>query len=80
MLQANVRLDNKVIARYKHSSLIGLVVSNEGKKFYNIDTWWLSCLALPQIKKNLRHSDDSLGNFSSAAVAIDGKPCAQIGL
>jgi hypothetical protein len=38
VLPANVRLDWKVIARYKHSSFFGLVVSNEGKKFYNIDT------------------------------------------
>ena len=38
VLPANVRLDWKVIARYKHPSLFGLVVSNEGKKFYNIDT------------------------------------------
>ncbi len=37
-LQANVRLDWKVIARYKHSSLFGLIISNEEKKFYNIDT------------------------------------------
>jgi hypothetical protein len=29
----------KVIARYKHSSLFGLVVSNEEIKFNNIDTW-----------------------------------------
>ncbi len=36
VLPANVRLDWKVIARYKHCSLFGLVVSNEGKKFYNI--------------------------------------------
>ncbi len=34
----NVRLDWKVIASYKHSSLLGLVISDEGKKFYNIDT------------------------------------------
>ncbi len=39
VLPANVRLDWKVIARYKHSSLFGLVISNEGKQFYNIDTW-----------------------------------------
>ncbi len=26
-----------MIARYKHFSLFGLVVSNEEKKFYNID-------------------------------------------
>jgi hypothetical protein len=40
VLPANVRLDWKVIARYKHSSLLGLVISDEGKKFYNIDHWW----------------------------------------
>ncbi len=28
-----------MIASYEHSSLFGLVVSNEGKKFYDIDTW-----------------------------------------
>jgi hypothetical protein len=28
-----------VIASYEHSSLFGLVVSNKGKKFYDIDTW-----------------------------------------
>jgi hypothetical protein len=32
VLQANVRLDWKVIARYKHSSLFGLDIGNEGKK------------------------------------------------
>jgi hypothetical protein len=37
MLPANVRLDWKVIARYKHSSLLGLVVGDKGKMFYNID-------------------------------------------
>ncbi len=31
-LLANVRLDWKMIARYKHSSLFGLVIRNEGKK------------------------------------------------
>jgi hypothetical protein len=38
VLPANVRIDWKVIARYKHSSLFGLFVSNKEKKFYNIDT------------------------------------------
>ncbi len=38
VLPANVRLDWKVIARYKHSSLFGFVVSNKEKKFYKIDT------------------------------------------
>ncbi len=37
VLPANVRLDWKGIARYKHSGLLGLIISNEGKKFYNID-------------------------------------------
>jgi hypothetical protein len=40
MFTPNVRLDWKVIARYKHSSLFGLVISNGRKKFYNIDTRW----------------------------------------
>ncbi len=35
---ANVRLDWKVIARYKCSSLFGLDFNDEGKKFYNIDS------------------------------------------
>jgi hypothetical protein len=38
VLPANVRLDWKVFARCKHSSLIVLVASDEGKKFYNVDT------------------------------------------
>ncbi len=38
VLPANVRLDWKVIGRYKHSDLVGLIVSNEGKKFNNIST------------------------------------------
>jgi hypothetical protein len=33
VLPANVRLDRKVIAKYKHSSLFNLVISNAGKKF-----------------------------------------------
>ncbi len=37
VLPANVRLDWKVIASCKHSSLFGLVISDKGKKFYNID-------------------------------------------
>ncbi len=38
VLPANVILDWKEIARYKNSNLFGLIVSNEGKRFYNIDT------------------------------------------
>ncbi len=40
VLPANVRLDWKVIARYKHSSLLGIVFCNKDKKFYIIDTRW----------------------------------------
>ncbi len=50
MLPANIRLDRKVIARYKHSSLFGLVISNAGKKFYNIDTRWTLNLAVKNWK------------------------------
>jgi hypothetical protein len=32
VLPANVRLDWKVVARYKHSSLFGLIISNEEKR------------------------------------------------
>jgi hypothetical protein len=39
VLPANVRLDWEVIASYKPSSLFGLVISDQGKKFYNIDPW-----------------------------------------
>jgi hypothetical protein len=38
VLPANVKLDWKVIARYKHSSFFGLIVTNDEKKFYNMDT------------------------------------------
>ncbi len=36
VLPGNVRLDWKVIARYKYSSLFGLVVSNEEKSFITL--------------------------------------------
>jgi hypothetical protein len=38
VLPANVRLDWKVIASYEHSNLLGLVISDEEKKFYKIST------------------------------------------
>jgi hypothetical protein len=38
VLPGNDRLDRKVIASYEHSSLFGLIISNEGKKFYIINT------------------------------------------
>jgi hypothetical protein len=36
VLPANVRLDWKVIARYKHSSLFGLVICNKEKSFITL--------------------------------------------
>jgi len=42
VLPGNVRLDWKVIERYKYSSLFGLVYCNQEKKFNNIDTSWQS--------------------------------------
>jgi hypothetical protein len=38
VLSANVRLDWKVIARYKHSSLFVLSIIVEDKKSYSVDT------------------------------------------
>jgi hypothetical protein len=35
-LPANIILDWKVIARYKHSSLFGLIISNEEKSFITL--------------------------------------------
>jgi hypothetical protein len=36
VLPANVRLDWKEIARYKHSSLFGLIMSDEEKSFIKL--------------------------------------------
>jgi hypothetical protein len=38
VLPANVRLDWKVFAGCKHSSLLGLVISNEEKSFITLTT------------------------------------------
>ncbi len=38
VLLANVKLDWKVMAGYKPSSLFGFVVTNKEKKFYEIET------------------------------------------
>jgi hypothetical protein len=47
VLPANVRLDWKEIASYKHSSLFGLVISDKGKKFYNIGPWTSTLFPMP---------------------------------
>jgi hypothetical protein len=46
---ANVRLDCKVIASYKHSSLLGVVISDEGKMFYKIGTSMSSTQYFPGV-------------------------------
>jgi hypothetical protein len=51
VLPGNVRLDWKVIARYKHSSLFGLVIINEEKKIYNIETRSSSSTGLREPEK-----------------------------
>ncbi len=66
VFQANVRLDWKVLASCKHFNSFGLVNSDEGKKFYNIDTWcqfhqhfmssFCAKILLPKITKpNCKH-------------------------
>jgi hypothetical protein len=53
VLPANVRLDWKVFIRHKHSSLFDLVISNEEKKFYNIDTRLFHQIISGEEKKTL---------------------------
>ena len=49
-----------------------------------LSTLWIPGLGFPSAKKckkaHHRLWDGSLGNFSSAAVTVDGEPCAQVGL
>jgi hypothetical protein len=53
-----------VIARYKHTSLFGLVVNNEGKKFYNIGTRW------PIIEEKEEEFGDSFKCFLFFAIFL----------
>jgi hypothetical protein len=57
VLPANVRQDWKKIARYKCTSLFGLDLGEEGKKFYKTDT---RSTAFPQrgTKKRMRFGSD----------------------
>ncbi len=57
VLPANVRLDWRVIARYKHSSLFGLVISNKEKKFYIIDTCSVPSFGLNAATLSIMHND-----------------------
>jgi hypothetical protein len=63
LLPPNVRLDWKVIVRYKHSSLFGLVVSNERKKFYDIDTWSVTLMMYFSPGKGLLASSTNITNM-----------------
>jgi hypothetical protein len=45
------------------SSLLGLIMSDEGKKFYNIDTWWETLtptLASPALASPGKETDSQL--------------------
>jgi hypothetical protein len=50
VLPANVRLDWKVFARCKHSSLYGLVISNEEKSFIKLTPDDLNKIAINNCK------------------------------
>jgi hypothetical protein len=63
VLPANVRLDWKGIARYKHSSLFGLVICNEEKKFNNIDTRFNGTVML-------HPSEDSFSKIFSTTLGL----------
>ncbi len=69
MLPANDRLVWKVIARYKHSSLLGFIISNEGKKFYNIDTRWMPPAMVCGIKRLAKY-DSKFGTGATKSVFV----------
>ncbi len=60
VLAANVRLDWKVIARYKHFSLLGLIVSDEVKKSF---ITWTPSLAVDVLKLLLQPAADFIKLF-----------------
>jgi len=68
---ANVRLDCKVIASYKHSGLFGLINSDEGKKFYYIDPRvQRSCrLNLHMASPGLPHATHSCAKMNGVELA-----------
>ncbi len=56
VLPANVRLDWKVIARYKHSSIFGLNISDEEKGFKSLHQI-VTFLVIPsEVRRAPRHS------------------------
>ena len=60
VLPANVRLDWKVIARYKHSSLFGLFVSNEEKSFIALTPVQNFDFGLFELKLKLKFKIDKI--------------------
>jgi hypothetical protein len=67
VLPANVRLGWKEIARYKYYNLFGLNISNEGKKFYNIDTSQQFYKTFFSLSLTKRHN--KLRNFSMSSLS-----------
>jgi len=86
VLPANVRLDWKVFARYKHSSLFGLIVSNKEKWFCHIDTRscdcrlrplkeWLLSSNVPQTVEPMCATPPRLEGKRFAELAVDEFAC-----
>jgi len=69
MLLANVRLDWKVIARYKHSSLFGLVICNEEKKFYDIDTLSSKSVLVQRLTNFFTIVNDGTDNYPASVLS-----------
>ena len=69
VLPANVKLDWKVIARYKHSSLFGLVISDKEKEVWK--HWHQENGANLQTLRDMLHRLDSDVNNNSEKIAIE---------
>ncbi len=61
-----------MIASYDHSSLFGLIVSNEGKKFYNIDTW--SHLFVTMESTKTMFANDVISDYSVSETSLEQVP------
>ncbi len=75
VLPANVKLDWKVIVRYKHSSLFGLIICNKEKTFYTIVTRRPNSVSRGSSSVTLilfmeRYVDKMIFSFSSGANII----------
>ncbi len=65
-LPSNSKTQLERVSKGKPSSLLGVIVSDEGKKFYNIDTWcpsyktFLFVNFAPDQEPTLRHNSQIL--------------------